>query len=123
MTYLSKFIPNMSQKSASLRQLLQKDVEWSWGQTENEAFETVKTAISFTPVLKFLNPKEPVSLSVDASSKGLGAVTLQNNHPLAYTSKALTENQQNYAQIEKEMLAIVFGCECCTVPQMIPNRK
>ena len=26
-TYLSKFIPNMSQKSAPLRQLLQKDVE------------------------------------------------------------------------------------------------
>ena len=31
-TYLSKFIPNMSQKSAPLRQLLQKDVEWSLGQ-------------------------------------------------------------------------------------------
>lgn len=28
-TYLPKFIPNMSQKSASLRQLLQKDIEWS----------------------------------------------------------------------------------------------
>ena len=52
---------------APLRQLLQKDVEWSSGQTENEAFEILKTAISSKPVLKFLNPKEPVSLSVDAS--------------------------------------------------------
>ena len=111
MTYLSKFIPNMSQKSDPLRQLLQKDVEWSWGQAENEAFESLKTAISSTPVLKFKDPKEPVSLSVDASSKGLGAVILQNNQPVAYASKALTESQQNYAQIEKEMLAIVFGCE------------
>ena len=110
-TYLSKFIPNMSQIGAPLRQLLQKDVEWSWGQAENEAFESLKTAISSTPVLKFFNPKEPVSLSVDASSKGLGAVILQNNQPVAYASKALTESQQNYAQIEKEMLAIVFGCE------------
>ena len=108
-TYLSKFIPNMSQKSDPLRQLLQKDVEWSWGQAENEAFESLKTAISSTPVLKFKDPKEPVSLSVDASSKGLGAVILQNNQPVAYASKALTESQQNYAQIEKEMLAIVFG--------------
>ena len=66
-TYLSKFIPNMSQKSAPLRQILQKDVEWSSGQAENEAFEILKTAISSKPVLKFLNPKEPVSLSVDAS--------------------------------------------------------
>ena len=108
-TYLSKFIPNMSQESDPLRQLLQKDVEWSWGQAENEAFESLKTAISSTPVLKFKDPKEPVSLSVDASSKGLGAVILQNNQPVAYASKALTESQQNYAQIEKEMLAIVFG--------------
>ena len=53
----------------------------------------------------------PVSLSVDASLKGLGAVILQNNQPVTYASKALSKSQQNYAQIEKEMLAIVFGCE------------
>ena len=99
-TYLSKFIPNMSQKSAPLRQLLQKDVERSLGQAENEVFESLKTAISSTPVLKLFSPKEPVSLSVDASSKGLDAVILQNNQPVACASKALTESQQNYAKIE-----------------------
>ena len=50
-TYLSTFIPIMSQKSAPLRQLLQKYVAWSWGQAENEAFESLKTAISSTPFL------------------------------------------------------------------------
>ena len=110
-TYLSKFIPNMSQKSAPLRQLLQKDVEWSWGQVEDDAFTSLKTAISSAPVLKFFDPKEPVTLSVDASSKGVGAVLLQNDRPVAYASKALTPSQENYAQMEKEMLAIVFGCE------------
>ena len=109
MTYLSNFIPSTSQKSAPLRQLLQKDVACSWREAENKAFESLKTAISSTPVLKFFDPKQPVSLCVDASSKGLGAVILQNNQPVAYASKALTESQQNYAQIEKEMLAIVFG--------------
>ena len=101
----------MSQKSAPLRQLLQKDVEWSWGQAEDDAFTSLKTAISSAPVLKFFDPEEPVTLSVDASSKGVGAVILQNDRPVAYASKALTLSQQNYAQIEKEMLAIVFGCE------------
>ena len=104
----SKHVPK---KCSTVRHLLQKDVQWSWGQAENEAFESLKTAISSTPVLKFFNPKEPVSLSVDASSKGLAAVILQNNQPVAYSSKALTKTQKNYAQIEKEMLAIVFGCE------------
>ena len=47
---------------------------------------------------------------MDASSKGLGAVLLQGEHPIAYTSRALSTTQQHYAQIEKEMLAIVFGC-------------
>ena len=110
-TYLSKFIPNMSQKSAPLRQLLQKDVEWSWGQVEDDAFTSLKTAISSAPVLTFFDPKEPVTLSVDASSKGVGAVLLQHDRPVAYASKALTPSQENYVQMEKEMLAIVFGCE------------
>ena len=107
-TYLSKFIPNMSQKSVPLRQLLQKDVEWSRGQ-EEDTLTCLKTSISSAPVLKF--PKEPVTLSVDASLKGVGVVLLQNDHPVAYASRSLTPSQENYAQIEKEMLAIVFGCE------------
>jgi len=48
-------------------------------------------------------------LSVDANSKGLGAVQIQDVHPIAYISKSLTNTQQNYAQIEKEMQAVVFG--------------
>ena len=40
----------------------------------------------------------------------MGAVLLQEDQPVAYASKALNKSQQNYAQIEKEMLAIVFGC-------------
>ncbi|KFM75290.1 Retrovirus-related Pol polyprotein from transposon 297, partial [Stegodyphus mimosarum] len=55
--------------------------------------------------------KLPVVLSVDASQEGLGAVLLQNNLPVAYAFKALTDTQKNYAQIEKETLAIVFACE------------
>ena len=54
---------------------------------------------------------KPVKLSVDASQSGLGAVLLQEDQPIAYASKSLTECQKGYAQIEKETLAIVFGCE------------
>jgi len=50
-------------------------------------------------------------MQVDASQKGLGAVLYQDKGPVAYASKAMNETQQNYAQIEKELLAIVFGCK------------
>ncbi|GBM08981.1 hypothetical protein AVEN_90386-1 [Araneus ventricosus] len=49
------------------------------------------------------------TISVDASQYGLGAVLLQEDHPIAYASSSLTETQQRYSQIEKELLAIVIG--------------
>ena len=47
---------------------------------------------------------------MNTSSKGLGAVLLQASHPIAYTSRAVSATQKHYAQIEKEMLGVVFGC-------------
>lgn len=58
--------------------------------------------------LAYYDPKLPVMLSVDASSKGLGATILQQGGPLAYTSRALTTMQRNHAQIKKERLAAVL---------------
>ena len=43
----------------------------------------------------------------DSSQIGLGAALMQNGHPIAYASRALTETQSRYGQIEKEMLTIV----------------
>ena len=54
---------------------------------------------------------KPVTLSVDSSGTGLGAVLLQDNQPVPYASRALTPIQTRYAQIEKELLPIIFGCE------------
>ena len=56
-----------------------------------------------------------MTLSVDASSKGFGAVILQNGLPVAYASKALTPSQQHYAQIEKEIIALSLIANVSTI--------
>ena len=108
--YLGKFIPNLSQVTEPLRMLTHKDEKWSWGTEQREAFEEIKRIMTTTPVLKYYDVTEPVTLSVDASSKGLGAGMLQNGQPVAYATRALSPAQQNYPQIEKEAIAIKFAC-------------
>ena len=107
---MSKFIPNYSAIAAPLRLLLEKETEWHWETAQNQALNELKQAITNAPVLKYFDSTKETTISVDASSKGIGAVLLQESRPVAYASKSLTTTQQNYAQIEKEMLAIVFGC-------------
>ena len=47
-------------------------------------------------------------IQCDASEGVLGAALLQDGRPLPYASRALTAVEENYAPIEKELLAIVF---------------
>ena len=77
---------------------------------EQAAYDNIKKELTSNRVLKYYNVKAPVLLSVDASTKGLGAAIIQDGGVVAYASRALTSTEQKYAQIEKEMLAVVFGC-------------
>lgn len=110
-TYVSKFLPNLSDVTSSMRSLLKKDTEFVWLEKHKQDFIKLKKLLTNTPVLKYYDRNKDVILSVDASSQGLGAVLLQDNLPVAYSSKALTPTQKMWAQIEKELLAIVHGCE------------
>ena len=110
-TYVAKFIPNLSNISAPLRELI-KDVEFAWEHEQKTSFEKLKELLTSAPVLKFYDVKKPITLSVDSSKDGLGGCILQDDQPIAYASRALTTTQKNgYSQLEKELLAIVFGCK------------
>ena len=50
-------------------------------------------------------------MQCDASKDGLGAALLQQGHPIAYASRSLTTSEQNYAQIEKELLSVLYAME------------
>ena len=71
----------------------------------------VKRLITCAPVLRYYDPEEELTIQCDASQIGLGAALLQKGQPVSVASRVLTTAEQNYAQIEKENRAIVYGCE------------
>ena len=109
--YLGKFIENLSDINQPLRLLLKNENKWYWGPEQDKCFHKLKYIISSAPVLSFYDLSKPVKLSVDASSYGLGACVLQDGHPVAFASRSLNEHEKLYSQIEKELLAIVFGVQ------------
>lgn len=109
--YLSQYIPNMSEITAPLRNLLKKNMQWVWYDEHRSAIDKLKHALTNTPVLQYFNQDKPTTIQTDASQSGIGSCLLQEGHPVIYASRSLTNAEQNYAQIEKELLAIVFACE------------
>ena len=109
--YLSKFLPRLSEVCEPLRKLMAKEVEWHWTEHQEQAFEKIRQLVTEAPVLRYYEPKEELTLQSDASQTGLGAVLTQNGQPLAFASRALSDAETRYAQIEKELLSVVFGLE------------
>ena len=107
--YLAQYIPDESTITAPLRQLLKKDVPWQWEAEHAAALDTIKASLAKQPVLRYYDVEKPVTIQADASQSGLGACLLQEEQPVHYASRSLTDAETRYSQIEKEMLAICFA--------------
>ena len=113
--YWGQYIKNMAELAINLRLLLTKDVLLQWIDSHVANFQKLKDSISSDACLMYFTSSKPVILQVDASSLGLGGCLLQEDsygklRPVAYASKSLTSAETRYANIEREMLAVVLGC-------------
>ena len=93
--YLSQFIPSMSYLTSNLRKLLKKDVLFQWTDSHEKEFQELKSKVTSDACLQDFDTFKPVTLQVDASKVGLGAVLIQKdsqgrNRPVAFASKSLT---------------------------------
>ena len=110
-TYLAKFIPQLSTVMEPIRRLTRQDCEWQWTPEQETAMQELKQLVTSAPLLAYYNPSKELVIQCDASSTGLGSALMQDGKPLAYASRALSDTEVGYAQIEKECLAIVFSLE------------
>lgn len=108
-------IPRYAELVEPLRQLLRKDVTFTWGDREQQAFENLKSAINDTSPLALFDPSGKTVVMTDASNYGVGAVLAQETSsglkPIAFASSTLTDAQRNYSTGDKEALACVWAVE------------
>lgn len=113
--YLGKFTAELSRCTVAMRELLKKSVAWLWGPQHEEEFQRVKRLMVTTPILVPFDMNAQTRLSTDASSYGLGAALMQKSddswRPVAYASRAMSETERRYAQVEKEALAICWAAD------------
>ena len=106
--YYRRFVRKFGIVSKPLTTLLKKHSLFIWTPDHDSAFQTLKTALYQAPVLALPNFAKPFSIETDASELGVGAVLMQDGHPLAFLSKALGSKSRGLSTYEKEFMAILL---------------
>lgn len=80
-----------------------------WTPDEIRAFDECKTQVARATLLAFPSSKVQLSLAVDASDLGIGAVIQQGSdslwEPLGFFSRKLNDTEKKYSAYDRELLA------------------
>lgn len=112
--FYGRFIPNMRKLRYPLDQLLKANASFEWTPVCKRVFHEFKTLLATELQLAHYDPQQKIVVSADASLIGLGA-TISHVFPgglqrvIQHASRALTETESRYSQIDREGLAIIFA--------------
>lgn len=115
-SYLRKFVANFASTAAPLTDLLKKNMQFTWGQSQEWAFQSLKHQLTDCPILSHFNEDWTTEVHTDASQVGLGAVLVQRDpdgaeHVVAYASRKLSDAESHYHSNELECLAVVWSVD------------
>nr|XP_033811906.1 uncharacterized protein LOC117365533 [Geotrypetes seraphini] len=125
--YYRRFIPHFSSQAGPLTDMLKKGSPETlcWDNVSKQAFQRLRASLCERPVLKAIDFDQPLILQTDASGTGLGAVLSQESqgleHPIMYLSRKLHPNEQNYATVEQECLAVKWAVQ--TLEHYLQDRE
>ena len=117
MSYISRHVPDLRIARAPLDKLLKADTKFVWSNEQSKAFEKCKELASNSATLAHFDINLPIVLTTDASPVGLGACLshrVKENgktflKPLSYASCSLKPAERNYAQVDREGLAVYWA--------------
>jgi transposase InsO family protein len=111
--YFRTFVVSFSERARPLYELLKDDSPWKWTEQEDKAFNDLKQCMIEAPVLALPNFEDPFILTTDASGYAVGAILTQVQKGkevlIACASRTLKESEQRYSNVDREMLAVVYG--------------
>ena len=109
------FIPNFSTITEPIRRLTVKNVLYIWTEEQQRAYNTVTECLVETCLLSYFSPKRKSVVVCDGSPVGVQATLFQKDEvgnlcPIFFASRSLNETERRYSQIEREAVALQFGC-------------
>lgn len=110
--FYRRFVRDFSGLAAPLNNLTKKGVKFTWGESCQAAFDTLKSAFISAPILQHFDYEKPIVLETDSSDYVSAGVLSQTDdsgllHPVAFFSKKLSPTECNYEIYDKELLAII----------------
>ena len=104
--YLSTFSARLSEIAEPIRELAKDKVPFNLGPEHQSAFTQMKKQIASISILAYYNPKKQTVLKTDANTKGLGACLLQEEKPVYFASKTLTDIHRVMLQLSLNHLQL-----------------
>ena len=114
MSYNSKFLPSLATVLHPLYKRLRKESKWMWSKEQELAVRSAREMVSKATVLVHCDPTRPIKVYCDALSVVLACfvhILKGKERPVMYASRTLSQAETNYAQIEREALAIIFAVQ------------
>ncbi|GKB06559.1 reverse transcriptase domain-containing protein [Tanacetum coccineum] len=104
--YYRRFIKDFLKIAKSLTELTQKNKKYIWGENQESAFQLLKQKLCEALILALPEGNDDFVVYCNASHQGLGAVLMQREKVIAYASRQLKPNEENYTTHDLELGAV-----------------